>query len=130
MATNTSGNKDLDSYRTGKLCLDSMNLAQEILSAEGVFLSKLFMGSIFNEINEKKNEQSEETNLNSVLLLNPQNEQALYMLTLLKIKQSDYDQAKLLIENFYLVCKSICSKKSELQEKLEIVTPENAKSND
>tara|TARA_B110000438_G_scaffold192034_1_gene183644 strand:- start:436 stop:1053 length:618 start_codon:yes stop_codon:yes gene_type:complete len=53
MATNTSGNKDLDSYRTGKLCLDSMNLAQEILSAEGVFLSKLFMGSIFNEINEK-----------------------------------------------------------------------------
>jgi len=53
MAANTSGNKDLDSYRTGKLCLDSMNLAQEILSTEGVFLSKLFMGSIFNEINEK-----------------------------------------------------------------------------
>jgi len=53
MAANTSGNKDLDSYRTGKLCLDSMNLAQEILSKEGVFLSKLFMGSIFNEINEK-----------------------------------------------------------------------------
>ena len=89
--------------------------------------SYLYLAKIFNE---KKNEQSEETNLNSVLLLNPQNEQALYMLTLLKIKQSDYDQAKLLIENFYLVCKSICSKKSELQEKLEIVTPENAKSND
>jgi 23S rRNA (uridine2552-2'-O)-methyltransferase len=53
MAANTSGNKDLDSYRTGKLCLDSINLAQKILSNNGVFLSKIFMGSIFNEINEK-----------------------------------------------------------------------------
>jgi len=55
MATNTSGNKNLDSYRTGELCLNAMNLAKKILSQEGVFLSKLFMGSIFNEINQKAN---------------------------------------------------------------------------
>ena len=56
MASNTSGNKNLDSYRTGELCLEAMKLAQKILHKEGVFLSKLFMGSIFLEINKKANE--------------------------------------------------------------------------
>ena len=53
MAANTSGNKELDTYRTGQLCLDAMGLATKILTKEGVFLSKIFMGSIYNEINEK-----------------------------------------------------------------------------
>ena len=53
MAANTSGNKTLDSYRTGELCINAMDLAKKILVRDGVFLSKLFMGSIFNEINEK-----------------------------------------------------------------------------
>ena len=55
MAANTSGNKNLDSYRTGELCLNAMDLARKILSQDGVFLSKIFMGSIFQEINEKAN---------------------------------------------------------------------------
>jgi len=53
VATNTSGNKSVDSYRTGELCLKAMDLAYNILNREGVFLSKLFMGSIFVEINKK-----------------------------------------------------------------------------
>ena len=52
MASNTSGNKELDTYRTGELCLNGMNLSKKILQDNGVFLSKLFMGSIFKEINE------------------------------------------------------------------------------
>jgi len=52
MAPNTSGNKELDAYRTGELCLNAMNLSKKILHDNGVFLSKLFMGSIFKEINE------------------------------------------------------------------------------
>ena len=52
MATNTSGNKDLDTYRTGELCLNAMSLSKKILRDDGVFLSKLFMGSIFKEIDE------------------------------------------------------------------------------
>ena len=55
MAANTSGNKNLDSYRTGELCLQAMDLAQKILGKKGVFLSKLFMGSIFIEILKKAN---------------------------------------------------------------------------
>ena len=55
MAVNTSGNKNLDSYKTGELCLKAMDLAQKILNKNGVFLSKLFMGSIFIEIHTKAN---------------------------------------------------------------------------
>ena len=53
IAENTSGNKNLDSYKTATLCLEAMNFAKKILNKEGVFLSKVFMGSIFPEIQKK-----------------------------------------------------------------------------
>jgi len=86
--------------------------------------SYLFLAKIFNR---NSNDEEQEINLNSVLLLNPQNDEAIYMLTLLKIKQSDYDGAKELIDKFILVCKSFCQKKNEKQNKLEKLTPDNAK---
>tara|TARA_B110001454_G_scaffold214224_1_gene233671 strand:+ start:433 stop:1044 length:612 start_codon:yes stop_codon:yes gene_type:complete len=52
-AANTTGNKTLDSYRTGELCLNAMDLSNKILSKDGIFLSKLFMGSTFKEITKK-----------------------------------------------------------------------------
>jgi len=52
MAANTSGNKNLDSYRTGDLCIKAMELAKTLLTKEGIFISKLFMGSTFDEINK------------------------------------------------------------------------------
>ena len=88
--------------------------------------SYLYLAKIFNKNN---NDEEQEINLNTVLLLNPQNDEAIYMLTLLKIKQSDYAQAKELIDKFILVCKSFCSKKKEIQDKLIKLTPENAKDN-
>ena len=88
--------------------------------------SYLFLAKIFSK---KDNDDEQEINLNSVLLLNPQNDEAIYMLTLLKIKQSDYHQAKNLIDKFSLVCKSFCSKKNEIQEKFKKLAPENAKDN-
>ena len=88
--------------------------------------SYLYLAKIFNEID---NEEELEINLNNVLLLNPQNDEAIYMLTLLKIQQSDYDRANELIDQFILICKSFCSKKNEIQEKLRKLTPENAKTN-
>ena len=88
--------------------------------------SYLYLAKIFNEMS---NDEEQEINLSNVLLLNPQNDEAIYMLTLLKIKQSDYNEAKELIDRFILVCKSFCSKKNEIQEKLRKLTPENAKIN-
>ncbi len=88
--------------------------------------SYLYLAKIFYKDN---NDEEQEINLNTVLLLNPQNDEAIYMLTLLKIKQSDYDQAKELIDKFILVCKSFCSKEIEMREKFKKLIPENAKSN-
>ena len=53
MAANTTGNKNLDSYKTGELCMRAMDLALKFLRDDGVFLSKIFMGSIFGEIIKK-----------------------------------------------------------------------------
>ena len=88
--------------------------------------SYLYLAKIFNSNN---NDYEQEINLNTVLLLNPQNDEAIYMLSLLKIKQSDYDHVKKLLDEFILVCKSFCSKKREIQEKFEKMTPKNAKNN-
>ena len=78
---------------------------------------------------ENKNDEQLEMNLNNVLLINPNNDEALYMLTVLKIKQSDYNHAKELINTFNLVCKSFCSKKTEVEEKFNKLTPDDAKDN-
>jgi len=51
------------------------------------------------------------------------------MLTLLKIKKSDYKEAKDLIKRFNLVCKSFCSKKSEINKKFNKLIPDNEKNN-
>ena len=88
--------------------------------------SYLYLAKIFNENN---NDQEQEINLSNVLLLNPQNDEAIYMLTLLKIKQSDYNEAKELIKKFNLVCESFCSKRVEMQEKFDKLVPENARDN-
>ena len=50
MAVNTTGNKNLDSLVTGELCLEAFNFATKTLKKKGNFISKLFMGSSFNEI--------------------------------------------------------------------------------
>ena len=84
--------------------------------------SYLYLAKIFNK---NENEDEEEKNLDSVLLLNPQNEEAVYMLTLLKIKQSNYNAAKDLIETFDLVCESFCNKKNEITKKFNELHPEN-----
>ena len=88
--------------------------------------SYLYLAKIFQE---KENMEQEEINLQNVLLINPQNDEAIYMLALIKIEQSDYDKAEELIKKFNLVCKSFCSKKKEIEDKLEKLTPENAKNN-
>ena len=53
MAVNTTGNKNLDSIVTGELCLDAMIFAKSQLNHKGKFISKLFMGSSFNEVVSK-----------------------------------------------------------------------------
>ena len=50
MAVNTTGIKDIDAIYTGELAMEAMNFSKEILVKEGRFVSKIFLGSSFNEI--------------------------------------------------------------------------------
>ena len=50
MAVNTTGIKDIDSIQTGELCKEAMIFSKEIISKNGFFISKIFMGRTFNEI--------------------------------------------------------------------------------
>ena len=50
MAVNTTGIKNIDSIQTGELCKEAIIFAKEVISEKGFFISKIFMGSSFNEI--------------------------------------------------------------------------------
>jgi len=50
MAVNTTGIKDIDAIYTGELAMEAMNFSKEMLVNEGRFVSKIFLGSSFNEI--------------------------------------------------------------------------------
>jgi len=50
MAVNTTGIKDIDAIYTGELAMEAMNFSKEMLIKEGQFVSKIFLGSSFNEI--------------------------------------------------------------------------------
>ena len=90
---------------------------------------------VFNPKNEKsylylakiydleKNDKLQEQNLNTVLLLDPKNEEAIYLLTLLKIKQSDYEKSKELIQVFNKVCNKLCENKNDMNRKLKNLQP-------
>jgi len=63
MAVNTTGNKNLDSVVTGELCLEAMRFAKNQLKQNGSFVSKIFMGSNFNEIISEAKLTFKETNV-------------------------------------------------------------------
>ena len=50
MAVNTTGIKNIDSIQTGELCKEAMIFSKKVMSEKGFFISKIFMGSTFNEI--------------------------------------------------------------------------------
>ena len=50
MEVNTTGIKNIDSIQTGELCKEAMIFSKDILSNQGFFISKIFMGGSFNEI--------------------------------------------------------------------------------
>ena len=63
MAVNTSGNKNLDAMVTGELALNAMNFSLEVLKTNGQFVTKIFMGSSFNEIVSNSKKYFKETNV-------------------------------------------------------------------
>tara|TARA_B100000161_G_scaffold45001_1_gene28140 strand:- start:21 stop:440 length:420 start_codon:yes stop_codon:yes gene_type:complete len=78
-------------------------------------LSYLYLAKIFKS---KDKDNLTEQNLDTVILINPQNEEALYEMIILKIKKSDFTKTEKLLNNFSKICTSLCSKKKELNKLL------------
>tara|TARA_Y100000746_G_scaffold46618_1_gene35837 strand:- start:180 stop:791 length:612 start_codon:yes stop_codon:yes gene_type:complete len=63
MAVNTTGNKNLDAIVTGELTIEALNFSTNMLKKQGNFVSKIFMGSSFNEIVSNAKKKFKEVNV-------------------------------------------------------------------
>ena len=86
--------------------------------------SYLYLAKIFNS---EKNQKEEEKNLNTTLLLEPNNEEAIYMLIQINLDKSNFSKANELLAKLNIVCKNFCSKKKEIEKTLQNLEAKNEK---
>ena len=84
--------------------------------------SYLFLAKIYKFEDNKREEQK---NINTVLLLDPKNEEANYMLMEIELKRSNYSKVKDLAENFSKICSKLCDKKNSILKSLKNLEPKN-----
>ena len=78
--------------------------------------SYLYLAKIFKK---ESNLKEQENNLNSAILLDPKNEEAIYLLMEIEIERSNFNKVKELKNNFEKICSSLCPKISLINEKLK-----------
>ena len=76
----------------------------------------MYLSKIFNKQNKR---ELEEQNLNTVMLLNPNNEEAIFNLAKLKLSSSDYKKSKELNKKLKLICNNFCNKSDKLKVEIE-----------
>jgi|TARA_B100000780_G_scaffold91990_1_gene63701 hypothetical protein len=84
--------------------------------------SYLYLAKIYNI---EENEQEKEKNINTVLLLNPKNEEAIYILMEIELKKSNYSKVRDLAKSFTKVCVKLCDKKNLILKSLKNIEPKN-----
>jgi tetratricopeptide (TPR) repeat protein len=84
--------------------------------------SYLYLAKIYNF---EENEKEKEKNINTVLLLNPKNEEAIYILMEIELKKSNYKKVRELVENFTKVCVKLCDNKNLILNSLKNLEPKN-----
>ena len=84
--------------------------------------SYLYLAKIYKF---EDNDREELKNINTVLLLDPKNEEANYLLMEIELKKSNYSKVKELAKNFSVICNKLCDKKSLILESLKNLEPKN-----
>ena len=84
--------------------------------------SYLYLAKIYNH---EENQRKEEYNLDTALLIEPNNEEAILMLMKLALKKSNYSKVKNLSQTFVKVCENLCNENNEIQKSLKNIEPEN-----
>ena len=87
--------------------------------------SYLYLAKIYNH---EENQKKEEYNLETTLLIEPDNEEAILMLMKIALKKSNYSQVKDLSQTFSKVCDKLCDENNEIQKSLKNIEPENNES--
>ena len=82
--------------------------------------SYLYLAKIYNQ---EENQRKEEYNLETTLLIDPQNEEAILMLMKIALEKSNYEKVKDLSEKFVKVCESLCEENKNIQESLKNIEP-------
>ena len=103
-------------YNKNKLEDARFKFEQDIVYNPKSELSYLYLSKIFNKQDKKR---LEEKNLNTVMLLNPKNEEAVYNLARLKLRSSDYEKSKVLNKKLKSICSKFCSKSDQLKIEIE-----------
>ena len=118
-----------DFYKEGKKKFEAKkyNDSKFLFQRSIVFYPKdtksyLYLAKIFNF---EENKKEEEKNINTTLLLEPKNEEAIYMLMEIELKKSNYSKVKELTEDFSKICNNICDKKKLILESLKNLEPKN-----
>ena len=84
--------------------------------------SYLYLAKIYNS---EENEKEEEKNLKTTLLLEPDNEEAMYMMINIELKKSNYSEVKSLIKDFIIICSKLCEKTKAINNNLKNIEPKN-----
>ena len=84
--------------------------------------SYLYLAKIYNH---EEDQNKEEYNLETTLLIEPNNEEAILMLMKIALEKSNYEKVKDLSDKFVKVCKNLCDENKEIQESLKNIVPEN-----
>jgi len=84
--------------------------------------SYLYLAKIYNS---EENEKEEIKNLKTTLLLEPNNEEAIYMLIEIELKKSNFSEVKKLTKNFEIICSTFCDKTKSINERLKNIEAKN-----
>ena len=84
--------------------------------------SYLYLAKIYNH---EENQRKEEYNLDTALLIEPNNEEVILMLMKIALKKSNYSKVKDLSQTFIKVCEKLCNENDEIQKSLKNIEPEN-----
>ena len=87
--------------------------------------SYLYLAKIYNH---EENQKKEEYNLETTLLIEPDNEEAILMLMKIALKKSNYSKVKDLSQTFEKVCDKLCDENNEIKKSLKNIEPENNES--
>jgi tetratricopeptide (TPR) repeat protein len=84
--------------------------------------SYLYLAKIYNH---EENQIKEEYNLDTALLIEPNNEEAILMMMKIALKKSNYSKVNDLSQKFIKVCEKLCDENDEIQKSLKNIDPEN-----